>query len=475
MQAKLFIDGEWVDPIVLRTFQTIDPATEQPVREVARADADDVDRAVQAAHRAMSGRWREMAPAERGAMLFRLADAIAAAREELALLETTDMGKPLRDARGDIDGVCETLIYNAGAADKMEGATIPLGPAYVDFTLLEPQGVTGHIVPWNFPLGMAMRSVAPALAAGCTVVLKPAEQSPQSALKLAEIAAGIGLPAGVLNVVTGFGEEAGEALVRHPLVRGITFTGSVETGRKIMAAAALGTKPVVLELGGKNPMIVFADADLERAVTDAVDGAFGNCGQVCSSSARLVLHEEIAEAFLQRFEEQAAALRVGPGKDDPDLGPLVSAEQYAKVQGYLDEAAKGAARLRFGGKRPAGLERGYFLEPTLLDQVDPASPLAREEVFGPVAIAATFDHEDQALAIANGLGYGLVAGVYSRDIGRALRLARRLETGSVWINGWFIGGVQAPTGGIKDSGIGRERGLPGIRNYLQIKNIGIRL
>jgi aldehyde dehydrogenase (NAD+) len=408
-------------------------------------------------------------------MLLRLADAIAAAREELALLETTDVGKPLRDARGDIDGVCETLVYNAGAADKMEGATIPLGPEFVDFTLLEPLGVTGHIVPWNFPLGMAMRSVAPALAAGCSVVLKPAEQSPLSALKLAEIAAGIGLPAGVLNVVTGFGEEAGEALVRHPLVRGITFTGSVATGRKIMAAAALGTKPVVLELGGKNPMIVFPDADLERAVADAVDGAFGNCGQVCSSSARLVLHEEIAEAFLERFEERASSLRVGPGMDDPDLGPLVSAEQYAKVQGYLAEAASGSARLRFGGRRPAGLERGYFLEPTLLDQVDPASALAQEEIFGPVAIATTFDHEDQALAIANGLGYGLVAGVYSRDISRALRLARRLETGSVWINGWFIGGVQAPTGGIKDSGIGRERGLPGIRNYLQIKNIGIRL
>jgi aldehyde dehydrogenase (NAD+) len=475
MQAKLFIDGQWVAPAAGRTFATIDPATEQPIQEVARADAADVDRAVQAAHHAMAGPWREMAPAERGRLLLRLADAIAAAREELALLETTDVGKPLRDARGDIDGVCETLIYNAGAADKMEGATIPLGPEFVDFTLLEPQGVTAHIVPWNFPLGMAMRSVAPALAAGCTVVLKPAEQTPLSALKLAGIAAEVGLPPGVLNVVTGFGEDAGEALVRHPLVRGISFTGSVETGRKIMAAAAHGTRPVVLELGGKNPMIVFPDADLERAVTDALDGAFGNCGQVCSSSSRFLLHADIAEAFLERFEQGAAALRVGPGREDPDLGPLVSAEQYDKVNGYLEQGLRDGARLRVGGKRPAHLERGYFLQPTLLDRVDPALPLAREEVFGPVAIATTFEHEDQAIAIANGLGYGLVGGIYTRDISRALRLARRLETGSVWINGWFIGGVQAPTGGIKDSGIGRERGLPGIRNYLQIKNIGIRL
>ncbi len=371
---------------------------------------------------------------------------------------------------------CETLIYNAGAADKMEGATIPLGPEFVDFTLLEPQGVTVHIVPWNFPLGMAMRSVAPALAAGCTVVLKPAEQTPLSALKLAGIAAEVGLPPGVLNVVTGFGEEAGEALVRHPLVRGISFTGSVETGRKIMAAAAQGTRPVVLELGGKNPMIVFPDADLERAVTDALDGAFGNCGQVCSSSSRILLHAEIAEAFLERFEQRATALRVGPGKEDPDLGPLVSAEQYDKVQRL--------PRPRSARWRPTAraAESGRHISSAAISWSRPCSIGSIQHCLwrarrcsGPVAIATTFEQEDQAIAIANGLGYGLVGGIYTRDISRALRLARRLETGSVWINGWFIGGVQAPTGGIKDSGIGRERGLPGIRNYLQIKNIGIRL
>jgi aldehyde dehydrogenase (NAD+) len=475
MEAKLFIADEWVAPESGATFATIDPSTEEPIQAVARAGARDVDRAVQAAHQAMSGPWREMAPADRGKLLFRLADAIEAATNELALIETTDVGKPLRDSRGDVAGVVATLRYNAGAADKMEGATVPLGREVVDFTLLEPLGVSAHIVPWNFPLGMAVRSLAPALAAGCSAVLKPAEPSPLSALRLAELCRQAGFPSGVLNVVTGFGEEAGEALVRHPLVRGISFTGSIETGRRIMALAAERTRPVVLELGGKNPMLVFADADLERAAADAAEGAFGNSGQVCSSSSRLLVSPEVEDEFVERLRTKAAVLRIGPGREDPDLGPLVSAEQYAKVTGYLEGAVRERARLVFGGGRPEHLDRGYFLEPTLFDRVGPDMRIAREEVFGPVATVTTFESEDQALSIANGLGYGLCAGVYTRDISRALRIAQRLEAGSVWINGWFLGGVQAPTGGIKDSGIGRERGLPGIRNYLQIKNVAIRL
>jgi aldehyde dehydrogenase (NAD+) len=475
MEAKLFIADDWVAPASGATFATIDPSTEEPIEEVARANAQDVDRAVQAASRAMSGPWREMAPAERGRLLFRLADAIEAARDELALLETTDVGKPLRGSRGDVDGVVATLRYNAGAADKLEGTTVPLGPGVVDFTLLEPLGVTAHIVPWNYPLGMAIRSLAPALAAGCSAVLKPAEQSPLSALRLAELCRAAGLPKGVLNVVTGFGEEAGEALVRHPLVRGISFTGSVETGRRIMAMAAERTRPVVLELGGKNPMLVFADAELERAAADAIEGAFDNSGQVCSSSSRLLVSPAIKDELIDLLRTKASALRVGPGREDPDLGPLVSAEQYAKVTGYIEAGQRDGASLVFGGRRPEHLNRGFFVEPTLFDRVDPDMRIAREEIFGPVATVTTFASEDRALAIANGLGYGLSAGVYTRDISRALRLAQRLEAGSVWINGWYLGGVQAPTGGIKDSGIGRERGLPGIRNYLQIKNVAIRL
>jgi aldehyde dehydrogenase (NAD+) len=381
----------------------------------------------------------------------------------------------LRESKGDVDGVVATLRYNAGAADKTEGATIPLGPAYLDFTLMEPLGVTAHILPWNYPLGMAARSLAPALAAGCTVVVKPAEQSPLTALRLAAIAAETGFPAGVINVVTGYGEDAGDALVRHPLVRGITFTGSVETGRRVMAAAADGLKPVVLELGGKNPLLVFPDADLDRLAEDLADGAFGNTGQVCSACSRLLVAPSIADELVERVRARAERVTVGPGREDPDIGPLVSAEQHERVTGYLAEAHRDGARLVTGGGRPPGRERGYFVAPTVFDRVDPSSRIAREEVFGPVLTVTPFRDEEEALRLANGLGYGLCAGVYTRDISRALTLARRLEAGTVWINGWFIGGQQAPTGGTKDSGIGRERGLPGVRNYLQIKNVGIRL
>ena len=475
MRYRLFIDDDWLEPVGGAYFPTIDPATEEPIAEIARGGAGDVDRAVRAADAAMKGPWSRLAPAERGALLFRLADAIAGQREELARLETLDVGKPLKDSLRDTDGVVTTLRYNAGAADKMQGETIPLGPDVVDFTLLEPLGVTAHIVPWNFPLGMAMRSLAPALAAGCTAVLKPAEQSPLSALKFAELLPAAGIPKGVINVVTGFGEEAGEALVRHPLVRGISFTGSVETGRKILAGAAPGIKPAVLELGGKNPMIVFADADLERAVGDALAGSFENCGQVCSSSSRYLLEPAIREDFLGLLGEKAAKLSVGPGMENPDIGPIVSKDQYERVTGYVARGQAEGARLRLGGNRPRHLQRGYFIEPTIFDGAAPSAAIAREEIFGPVGIALDIAGEEQAVDLANGLGYGLAAGIYTQDISRALRLARQIQAGSIWINGWWMGGVQAPTGGMKDSGIGRERGLAGIRNYLQIKNVAIRI
>ena len=471
----LFVDNAFVPAASGETFTTIDPATEEVIGDVARGGAADVDRAVKAAAAALRGPWREITPYERGRLLFGFADLIAFHRDELARLETLDVGKPLKDSLGDIDGVVTTLRYNAGAADKLQGETIPLGPKFVDFTVLEPLGVTAHIVPWNFPLGMAMRGMAPALAAGCTVVLKPAEQSPLSALKMAELVAEAGLPKGVINVVTGLGAEAGDALVRHPMVRGITFTGSVATGRKILAAAADGIKPSVLELGGKNPMIVFADADIGRAVDDALAGSFENCGQVCSSSSRYLLHPKIRDEFIDRLGAKAAELSIGPGIDNHDLGPIVSAAQYAKVLGYLERGRSEGSRTRFGGSRPRHLQRGYFVEPTVLDRVDPASAVAREEIFGPVGVGIDIADEAEALHIANGLGYGLCAGIYTQDISRALAMAGKLEAGSVWINGWWMGGVQAPTGGTKDSGIGRERGLAGLRNYVQVKNIAVRL
>jgi aldehyde dehydrogenase (NAD+) len=470
-----FIDGGRVKPASGVYFETIDPATEKVIQTVARGNAADIDRAVTAAHRAMQGPWRAITPSERGRLLLKLGEAVAGAVDELALLETRDVGKPLRVSRGEIEGACKAIVYAAGAADKMEGQTIPLGPDFVDFTMMEPIGVTAHIVPWNFPLGLAIRSLAPALAAGCTAVVKPAEQSPLSALRLGDIALEVGFPPGVVNVVAGFGEEAGEALVRHPLVRGITFTGSVATGRRIMAAAAEHIKPLILELGGKNPLLVFADADLERAVGDALLGAFSNAGQVCSSASRFLVQRDALDSFIERLRTAASRLTVGVGDDNPDIGPLVSAEQYDRVTGYIDSGRRAGARIVLGGGRPRNLQRGYFVEPTIFDQVDPSMAIAREEIFGPVAVVIPFDDEAQALSIANGLGYGLVAGVHTRDISRALKLAGRLEAGSVWINGWSMGGVQAPTGGIKDSGIGKERGLAGVRNYLHTKNVAIRL
>ena len=470
-----WIDGREVPSADGSGFASIDPATEAPIATVARGGEAEVDRACRAAHAALHGPWGRLAPVERGALLFRLAELILAARDELAALESQDVGKPLREARGDIDGVVATLRYNAGAADKIEGTTIPLGQAVVDMTLLEPLGVTAHIVPWNYPLGMAIRSLAPALAAGCTAVVKPAEQTPLTALRLGALCALAGIPPGVVNIVAGMGEEAGAALVRHPLVRGITFTGSVATGRKVAAAAGHGIKPVVLELGGKNPLLVFPDADLDRLVEDLADAAFGNSGQVCSACSRLLVDERIAEPLVERIAARAQRITIGPPAEDPDLGPLVSAEQHAKVVGHIEAARRAGARLVCGGGRPPGLERGFYVQPTLFDRVDPALPIAREEVFGPVLTVTRFRDEAEALALANGLDYGLCAGVYTADIGRALRLAKALEAGSVWINGWFLGGQQAPTGGIKASGIGKERGLLGVRNYFHPKNVAIRL
>ena len=468
------IGGVATQPLTGRFFPSFDPCTGLVAAQVAEGCAADVDRAVRAAHAAWPGWAWDFSPAQRGRALYKLADLVHEAREELARLETLNVGKPIGAARGDVDGVVETLRYNAGAADKMQGAVIPLGEAVVDFTRLEPLGVTAHVVPWNFPLGMAARSLAPALAAGCAAVLKPAEQSPSSAGRLAELALAAGLPPGVLNVVHGRGAEAGAALVAHPLVRGVTFTGSVASGRAVALAAAARFCPVVLELGGKNAMIVWEDADLDRAVADAVAGGFENAGQVCSAASRLILHVGVFDAFAERLLAEVGRLRVGPGLDDPDLGPLVSAGHRDRVAAQVAGAVAAGARSR-GGTLPAGLGRGFFYPPTVLDRVPEAAAILHEEVFGPVVTLASVATEREALQLANGVGQGLVAGVQTRDVGRALRFAQRLDTGSVWVNGWYLGGVQAPTGGVKESGLGRERGLAGVANYLRVKNVAIRL
>ena len=473
--ASICVDGEFLPANSGREFDSIDPSTGHAVARLSRGDAEDVDRAVHSARSALDGPWRTATPQKRGEMLHALASALEENAETFAILETVDAGKPLSGSRGDVAGAVATLRYNAGAADKLEGTTVPLGQGFVDFTELEPIGATAHITPWNFPLGMAARSVAPALAAGCTVVLKPAEQTPLTTLALAALFAENGFPPGVVNVVTGYGEEAGAALAGHPAIDGLTFTGSVETGRSVGAAAGQALTPVVLELGGKNPMIVFEDADLDRAVGAAVEGAFDNCGQVCSSVSRLLLSEEIKDGFLERFVERACGLQTAPGMQDADIGPLVSREQYGKVFEHIDAAVSDGATLLVGGGRPAGLKEGFFVEPTVFDNVPPGSKIAREETFGPVVSAFGFAEEEHAVKAANGLPYGLAAGIFTSNIDRAMRLAKRIEAGTVWINGWFIGGVQAPTGGVKDSGFGRERGMAGIGNYVRIKNIGLQV
>jgi aldehyde dehydrogenase (NAD+) len=466
MRTELFVDGAFRPAASGARLAVLDPASEEPLAEVDAAGPADVARAVEAAARALRGPWAALAPAERGARLFALAAAIERVAEDLARLEARNTGKPLAEARDDVAGVVATFRYNAGAADKLEGATIPLGPEVLDLTLLEPLGVTAHILPWNFPLGMLARSLAPALAAGCTAVVKPAEETPLTALAFAELLAEAGIPPGVVNVVPGTGEVAGEALCRHPLVAGITFTGSVATGRRVMALAAERAVPVVLELGGKNPLLVFADADLDRLLAEIVPAAFENAGQVCSAAARLLIQAPLFEELAARLVERVAGL---------ELGPLISAGQRARVLAMLAEARAGGARILCGGGPPAGRARGFFLAPTLVRDVPPGCRLAREELFAPVLLLEPFTDEAEALARANATGFGLVAGLFTRDLSRALRLARALEAGSVWINGWYLGGQQAPTGGVKDSGFGRERGLPGLLNYVRIKNLAIRL
>jgi aldehyde dehydrogenase (NAD+) len=474
-EYRHYINGEWTAAANGATFETVDPATEEVIGLVARGTAADIEQAVAAARAAFEGVWWQTKPKERARLLFDLARAIEAEADALAELETLDSGKPLPLSKKEVLSTARYFEFYAGAADKFYGDSIPLGPDYVDFTLREPMGVTAHIVPWNMPLNMVGRSVAPALAMGNTAVVKPAEQTPLTALKLAELMAQVGVPAGVYNVVTGFGEEAGAPLTEHPDIDSITFTGSVPTGRRIMQAAAKHIKPVVLELGGKSPHIIFDDADLETAVVEASKGIFANCGQICSAGSRLVIDGRIKEAFLDKLVQRARQIRVGPGLESPDMGPLVSQEQYERVLNYIQIGQQEGAQLLTGGGRPDRLERGYFVAPTLFDNVSPQATIAQEEIFGPVLSVLTFHDEEEALAIANGVQYGLVAGIFTNDLNRALRLATRIRAGQIYVNEYFAGGEETPFGGYKQSGFGREKGMDALYNYTQVKNVAIRL
>ena len=474
IRNQLFIANEWTPARNGQTFEAINPSTEEILTQVARGGPEDIDDAVAAAREAFDGPWRRVKPEERGRLLYRVARELEARINEFAELETLDTGKPLAHAHGEISGCVRYLDYYAGAADKIHGETIPLGSDYLNYTVREPLGVTAHIVPWNMPLSMVCRSLAPALAAGNTAVIKPAEQTPLTALKFAEIFLDLHFPPGVYNVVPGFGEEAGKALGEHPGIGSITFTGSVETGRNILHSAAEHVKPVVLELGGKSPQIIFADTDLDLAASEVAKGIYSNTGQYCDAGSRLLVDEGVREPLLEKLIQHSRQIKLGEGMNNPDMGPLVSAEHLERVLGYIDIGRQEGANMLIGGKAEE-FERGYFVSPTVFDEVESKMRIAQEEIFGPVLSVLPFSGDEEAARIANDSSYGLAAGIFTQNIDRAMRFASEVQAGYVMINEYFTGGMGSPFGGYKQSGIGREKGLVALDNYTQIKNVVLRI
>jgi len=472
--ARLWIDGAWVEAESGRSFVTENPATEEPLCEIAAASAADVDRAVTAARTALHGDWARLSAHERGALLWKIADALEARADAFARLETLDNGKPIYESRYvDVPGAVEALRYYAGWADKITGTTQPVsGPFVLAYTLREPVGVVGAITPWNFPLIQAIWKIAPALACGNTVVHKPASYTPLTALKFAELATEIGLPPGVLNVVPGSGGEAGSALVAHPGVAKISFTGSTDVGRTIMRGAADSIKRLTLELGGKSPNIVFADADLDAAAKGAYTGIFYGKGEVCAAGSRLFVEAKVHDELMSRL--LARTKRLVPGDPlDPKtrLGALVSRTQRETVLRYVEEGRREGARVIAGGEAADVGGKGWFMQPTILDGVGNDMLIAREEIFGPVLAVIPFNDVQEAVDLANASIYGLAAGVWTRDIGKAHDVARRLQAGTVWINqyNWYDSG--SPFGGYKQSGFGRELGREALDAYTEVKTV----
>ena len=479
IRTRLWIGNEWVQADEGRTFATVNPATEEVIAEVAEARSAEIDCAVEAARRAFAdGRWRHMNPHKRSRLLWRLADLVEDNADELGLLETQDNGKPYFEARRiDVPSVAQTLRYYAGLADKVQGDTVPVPGPFLNYTLREPVGVVGAIIPWNFPLSMAAWKVAPALACGNTVVLKPAEQTPLTALRFGELAAEAGFPPGVLNVVPGFGETAGAALVRHPGVDAISFTGSTEVGRTIMREAAATLKKVSLELGGKSPNVVFADADLGVAVKGASTGVFYGKGEVCAAGSRILVESAVHDEFVAGLKARAAKATVGdPMAPTTRLGAIVSGEQLDRVMGYIEAGRRDGAKLVAGGERVRVDGRGNFVTATVFSDVDPAMTIAREEIFGPVATVIPFDDVDDAVAKANDSLYGLAAGVWTRDIGKAHRMASEIDAGTVWVNTYNQYAPGSPFGGYKESGFGRDLGFQSaLEKYTQLKSVWVAL
>lgn len=472
-----FIEGDWVDGGAGR-IDVVNPGTGEKLAEQAAADAADVDRAVMAARRVhLSGVLSDLRPVERGRMVQAMGRYLLDHADEIATVLTLEQGKPLWEARNEIAGAARYFEYYGNQAETVEGRSIPLGSGYFDFTALEPYGVSAQIIPWNFPLEIAARSISAGLATGNACVVKTSEMTPLSSAWLARAAEAAGVPAGAVNILSGLGQEAGAALAAHPHVNQIVFTGSVRTGVAIATAAAQNVVPCVLELGGKSAAIVYEDADLEAFLTDVRRGIFYNAGQVCSAMSRILVHDRVHDALVERVAGLARSLRVGPGIDmaEPGLtmGPMASDAQRDRAEGMVSEAIGAGARAVTGGHKMN--IPGAFLEPTVMTDVTPDMAIAQQEVFGPVVSVLRFSSTDEAIEIANSTPYGLVGGVFTKDLDRATAAARRIRAGQVFVNEWFAGGVETPFGGYGKSGYGREKGREALLNYVQTKNVAIKL
>jgi phenylacetaldehyde dehydrogenase len=479
---QMLINGHWVDAVSGKTFPTYEPSTGEVLAQVAEGDRADIDLAVKAARKAFeTGPWRKMTASERGRLIWKLADLIESHLEEFAYLESLDNGKPLTVARAaDVPLAADLFRYMAGWATKIEGNTIPLsvpytpGAKYLTYTLREPIGVVGQIIPWNFPLLMAAWKLGPALATGCTIVLKPAEQTPLSALRLGDLILEAGFPEGVVNIVPGYGETAGAALAAHMDVDKVAFTGSTEVGKLIVQAAVGNLKKVSLELGGKSPNVIFKDADLDTAISGAASAIFFNQGQCCCAGSRLYIEKPVFDKVVDGIAEQAKKIRLGPGLDPAtQMGPLVSEEQLKRVCGYLEAGLSEGAKAVTGGQKAAG--KGYFVEPTVLVNAREDMKVVQEEIFGPVVAAMPFSDPEEMVPRANDNIYGLAAGVWTKDISKAHRTAEHLKAGTVWINCYNIFDAALPFGGYKQSGWGREMGHEVLNNYTQTKAVCARI
>lgn len=472
-----FIGGAWTPAASGRMMASFDPGSGEAFHDFAAGDASDVERAVENAHGALTGDWANGSPAARGTVLMRAAALIRENATGLALAECLDSGKPLQEAEGDVAGAARCFDYYAGLPDKIEGRTIPLGPDYLAYTSWEPIGVSAQIIPWNYPVSTLARGIAPALAAGCSVVVKPAEQTPLTALMVAELLLRAGLPPGVLNVVTGTGTDAGAPLVSHPLVRQVTFTGSCTTGIEVMRAAARNVTSVLPELGGKSPCVVLADADIDAAVDGVIGAIYENAGQICSSATRLVVERKVHAQIMERLVARARALTLGHGLRRPDMGPVSSASHQKKIAAFVDGARLRGLEIAVGGASTTDSEtgRGWFFEPTIIDNVPTDDEIAQEEIFGPVLAVQVVDDADEAVAVANSTHFALVAGIYTRDLANAHQLARRIDAGQVYINEYFAGGPGLPFGGNRMSGFGREKGVDALRNYMKLKSVAARV